>query len=604
MDAGEMPRTMRCQRHSRATSIGRIPRPCLIHTWYDDDGQLQNATPPSGVSSNSTNSLSNTYDDNGNATSLNGATTVTGTGNRLLSDGTWNYTLDANGNMLSQVGITGGAQAGNEIDYVYDIKNRLTSVTNKTSGVITQVVTYTYDAFGDLIGRTYTPYTSGVAGATTTNRIVYDPTTGQKVLVFDGANNLTTRVLNGAALDHILATETVTSLASAGSVEWLLPNNEGTIDDIIISNDTLKDHLTYNAFGQLTGQLGPNTFTATDVILSAYTGSFYDSATSLVHDGARWYQPSIQRWINEDPTGLSPDANPYRYSHNSPTNESDPYGLEPPQEETKQQGTGKCGVLVSRELQSYFVQAMPRATDSSATIASSVPPQLTFGRQWEADRLKALGLTKNTSIFAPSVADTNTDLFREIVGKPQFTGSGNPVGTIFDSIGDGNLEIKGGSSTLKTSYQIRLQAYLSTVNSKDYTIETSRPVHPNLDSYLDKWKVRVIAPDIVETSEENIAVEIENITLIPRMNGGAMRTAGEALAPMVIESAAYWANDTIRVENPDQNSSAPREIGIMDRTIGASPLNTLDNINSFFGGSPRYFRNTFFNTWVGNLFGP
>jgi RHS repeat-associated protein len=302
---------------------------------YDADGQLLSAAPPSGVTSDSTNSLSNSYDDNGNATSLNGATTITGAGNRLLSDGTWNYTLDANGNLLSQVGITGGAQAGNEVDYVYDIRNRVASVTNKSSGVITQVVTYTYDAFGDLIGRTYTPYTSGVAGTTTTNRIVYDPATGQKILTFDGAGNLTTRVLNGAAVDQILATETVTSLASAGAVEWLLPNNEGTIDDIVNSSDTLEDHLTYNAFGQLTGQAGPTTYGATDMILGEYTGSFFDSATGLSYHNdprsggnGRWYNADLQRWLAQDPIGLVPGTNPYAYVLNGPTDATDPSGLQ------------------------------------------------------------------------------------------------------------------------------------------------------------------------------------------------------------------------------------------------------------------------------------
>jgi len=101
--------------------------------------------------------------------------------------------------------------------------------------------------------------------------------------------------------------------------------------DIVGSGGTLEDHLTYSSFGELAAQSGPATYSATDVILGAYTGSFYDSATGLVHDGLRWYQPAIQQWLSEDPIGLwSGDTNFKRYVGNDPVNEVDPTGLAPP----------------------------------------------------------------------------------------------------------------------------------------------------------------------------------------------------------------------------------------------------------------------------------
>lgn len=39
------------------------------------------------------------------------------------------------------------------------------------------------------------------------------------------------------------------------------------------------------------------------------------------------YDPSVGRWLSEDPSGLKPDVNPYRYVGNSPTNYTDPSGL-------------------------------------------------------------------------------------------------------------------------------------------------------------------------------------------------------------------------------------------------------------------------------------
>lgn len=39
------------------------------------------------------------------------------------------------------------------------------------------------------------------------------------------------------------------------------------------------------------------------------------------------YDPTIGKWLSEDPMGLTVDANPYRYVGNSPTNFTDPSGL-------------------------------------------------------------------------------------------------------------------------------------------------------------------------------------------------------------------------------------------------------------------------------------
>ncbi len=73
---------------------------------YDKDSQLTSA----GGSNFS-------FDANGNRTLLG---YITGVGNRLLSDGTWNY--DANGNIASRTNI----QTGETWTFTYDVNNKLT----------------------------------------------------------------------------------------------------------------------------------------------------------------------------------------------------------------------------------------------------------------------------------------------------------------------------------------------------------------------------------------------------------------------------------------------------------------------------------------------
>ena len=53
---------------------------------------------------------------------------------------------------------------------------------------------------------------------------------------------------------------------------------------------------------------------------------------------SRWYDPSVGRWLSEDPSGLAAgDANLYRYCDNGPTDATDPTGLEERQQNSEGQ---------------------------------------------------------------------------------------------------------------------------------------------------------------------------------------------------------------------------------------------------------------------------
>jgi hypothetical protein len=88
--------------------------------------------------------------------------------------------------------------------------------------------------------------------------------------------------------------------------------------------------------------------------------------------------------------------------------------------------------------------------------------------------------------------------FRAIVGEPKFTKGKQPVGVIFDSSPElgfrGYLEIKGGTSELSTTYQLRLETYRAVTESQPFIIQTTRPINPAFQKWLDFWGVKVAKP--------------------------------------------------------------------------------------------------------------
>jgi RHS repeat-associated protein len=56
-----------------------------------------------------------------------------------------------------------------------------------------------------------------------------------------------------------------------------------------------------------------------------YAAGYRDDETGFAKFGARYYDPSIGRWTQQDPSGQ--DANPYAYVGGDPINSVDPTGL-------------------------------------------------------------------------------------------------------------------------------------------------------------------------------------------------------------------------------------------------------------------------------------
>ena len=294
------------------------------YNWtYDALDRITSLTSPDGTSNynyDATDQLTSTdhsyqgdeaysYDGNGNRTNT-GYTT--GSNNRLLSDGTYNYEYDAEGNRTLRTEIATGIVT----QYTWDYRNRLTRVVESdASGNVLTEANYTYDVDNRRIAKTVDPDGAGSSSATV-ERFVYD---GDHIaLTFDGNGNQTHRYLHGTQIDQILADENAT-----GEVLWALTDNLGTVRDLIDSTGTIQNHITYDSFGNVTSETNP----AIDFRFG-YTGRELDAETGLSYYRARYYDSFTGQFISSDPIGFAAgDANLYRYVGNKPLNAIDPFGL-------------------------------------------------------------------------------------------------------------------------------------------------------------------------------------------------------------------------------------------------------------------------------------
>ncbi len=301
---------------------------------YDSTGQLLGAD-----YSGSQPDESYTYDANGNRTNTG---YVIGDGNRLVSDGTYRYMYDADGNRTSRF-VWVDADSDGQIDtseksqitsYSWDTRNRLVSVTSyATEGAApTQIVAYSYDLENRLLGENLDSNGDGVVDHQT--RYAYD---GRQIIAeFDKdgtgdvtAANLSHRYAWGQAVDQVLADEQVVNVQAAGNVVWPLADNLGTVRDLAIRDaqtgvTSVANHRVYDSFGNLKSE----TNAAVDCLFG-FTGRPLDENTGLQNNTNRWYDSKLGRWASEDPIEFTgQDENLYRYVGNSPTNFSDPTGLD------------------------------------------------------------------------------------------------------------------------------------------------------------------------------------------------------------------------------------------------------------------------------------
>jgi RHS repeat-associated protein len=227
------------------------------------------------------------------------------------------YIYDLNGNLLSD-----GLKT-----YSYDDANQLTGITLPGKWK-TQ---FDYDALGRIRyvqEFNYQPNYGSWFGINQT-RYVYDGRQllqerdgeGDPVRTYTRGLDLSGTFGGAGGIGGLLALSQV----SDGSYQHYFYHSDasGNITSLTDSSGGLAARYLYDPFGNMLGQWGP----MADANQFRFSSKQIHAKSGLYYYGFRFYDPSLQRWLNPDPIGEAGGDNLYRYVMNSPLCFVDPYGF-------------------------------------------------------------------------------------------------------------------------------------------------------------------------------------------------------------------------------------------------------------------------------------
>ncbi len=138
------------------------------------------------------------------------------------------------------------------------------------------------------------------------------------VHMWDGDNIIADLDGNYALKTGYARAHDLSTMYNADGDEWYyIMSDRG--DTIQMYNDTSETNYLYDAYGN------QQTETTSDINPFRYSGEYYDAETGFTYLRARYYDPTIGRFISDDP--IRDGLNWYAYANNNPIMFVDPWGL-------------------------------------------------------------------------------------------------------------------------------------------------------------------------------------------------------------------------------------------------------------------------------------
>ena len=286
-----------------ASTLSGTPVQSLTQT-LDANGQVTSRSDASGTtvfthdalgrltSSTGPVTQSYSYDGAGNRTSGPlSSSNAHNAADELVSDGSFTYTYDAEGERTTRTDRLSGATT----NYSYNGARQLTAI-QYPDGTRT---TYAYDA----LGRRLSVSQGGV-----TTAYVYD---GVNARLEYGGGSLAASYVGTGEVDSPL------EMTRGSSPYYYLQDLQGSVTRLTNAAGSSVASYAYDAFGVPGGPQSTiaNPFT--------YAGREYDSKSGLYYNRARFYEPTTGSFLSADPVS---SGQPYAYAAGDPVDYSDPSG--------------------------------------------------------------------------------------------------------------------------------------------------------------------------------------------------------------------------------------------------------------------------------------
>jgi RHS repeat-associated protein len=232
---------------------------------------------------------------------------------------TWTQNLPQNVTLQSD--LNGNLTNDGLKSFFYDAENQLTNIT-----VANQWKTeFVYDGFGRRRMAKDYGWQGGAWVKTNETRYVYD---GLLAIQERDANNAT-------LVTYTRGLDLSGTRQGAGGIGGLLARTDGNgsafyhadgsgnVTALMNSTGELVARYLYDPFGNLVGKWGP----LADANRYRFSSKEVHPQSGLYYYGFRFYEPNLQRWLNQDPLGEGGGINLYGFVGNNPLNFVDPYGL-------------------------------------------------------------------------------------------------------------------------------------------------------------------------------------------------------------------------------------------------------------------------------------